>query len=281
MGEKFEALRSLINQHILTPAQDPPQHAQCFETAEDFNNFLRSCPQLKRDMLSGYVRKVPQLRNKDDVSNYLEERGSYRGKTFSDKEVNDAFEKAFNHTNFMWTKNDGDNNRYSRQIHATGDLYTVNLHFYGIIKDLTQSLEKDFANGGIYNKMKARHDPRHLHVLNGKKIPPVSKFIWSSFAHAWQFQADGFQTNATLTPTSIQTLAKFMLEKKLIADGDGIFDCGSSYGSFLLSIVNEIMYLDNKMHVRGYGMEYARIRHTLGSFCFHRMIRLMGSMDYM
>ena len=104
MGERFEALRSLINQHILTPAQDPPQHAQCFETAEDFNNFLRSCPQLKRDMLSGYVRKVPQLRNKDDVSKYLEERGSYRGKTFSDKEVNDAFEKAFNHTNFMWTK---------------------------------------------------------------------------------------------------------------------------------------------------------------------------------
>ena len=28
-------------------------------------------------------------------------------------------------------------------------------------------------------------------------------------------------------------------------------------------------------------MEYARIRHTLGSFCFHRMIRVMGSMDYM
>ena len=115
---------------------------------------------------------------------------------------------------------------------------------------------------------------KNLDILYNKMSEHPVIFITKLWKFAWDLQADGENTNATLTSQSIIKLSRFLLSSKTLKNGDAILDCGSSYGSLPLQLINAINVEDKNISVREFGMEYAHIRHILGSFCFHQMILL-------
>jgi hypothetical protein len=82
-----------------------------------------------------------------------------------------------------------------------------------------------------------------------------------------------------LTCKSIEILADKMLELKMFSQGKVIVDCGSSYGSLLLSIINVIKFRDATLHVKAVGLEYATPRVVLGLFCMKQIVKIIRTMD--
>ena len=96
-------------------------------------------------------------------------------------------------------------------------------------------------------------------IQSKDKLGPV-EMILKWFKAAWDLQADGDQTNATLCPASTKALTDHLVKEKILEEGQQICDLGSSYGSLLLNMVNYA-----SINITGYGIEESRKRHVLGS----------------
>ena len=261
-----------------------PPDAKNFQSSTHFHNVLKGLPSLQRAMLSSVTPTCPNFSNDADIIKYLdEERVSLKSK-YSNEAVSKIFFETFKYSDFKWTSNispDNLNPQCKVMLHPTADLFTCDTAFFESFRSEIDSLQKDMTKNGKLNIMRIRHDMKNLDILYNKMSEHPVIFITKIFKFAWDLQADGENTNATLTSQSIIKLSRFLLSSKALKNGDAILDCGSSYGSLPLQLINAINVEDNNISVRGFGMEYANIRHILGSFCFHKMISLLRSMSYM
>ena len=58
----------------------------------------------------------------------------------------------------------------------------------------------------MFNQMKTHKDKDQAKMRIKEKKPDVWRFITACFHFAWQFEADGEQSNASLTPGSIRKI---------------------------------------------------------------------------
>jgi hypothetical protein len=106
-----------------------------------------------------------------------------------------------------------------------------------------------------WNKLKTHFNPENVSTLTQRERKSASTFISSHFGLAWDHQLDGNQTNVTLSPMSIKALVKGMTKAEILKDGCIFMDCGLSYGSLLLQVVNQCMNLEELVSIKGYSIE--------------------------
>lgn len=275
----------LREEMLIRTCHDIPIQAENFQSPEQFHSVVKKFPSLQREILSAFTPKGPSyFSNATDIKRYLdEERMSVQNKRlWPNDRVSELFFKTYSHTHFKWTSNTSSTNlnpRYQIMLHPTEDLFTSNTSFFDEFRSELKSFQNEVASNGIYNLMRIRHHETNVYMTKPAEHP--AHFIAKVWKFAWDLQADGESTNATLTVASIMCLAKFLLANNAVENGDAILDCGSSYGSLPLQLINAINVENNSIFIQGFGMEYASIRHILGSVCFYRMITLLKTIDYM
>ena len=167
------------------------------------------------------------------------------------------FFETFKYSDFKWTSNispDNLNPQCKVMLHPTADLFTCDTAFFDLFRSEFDSLQKDLTKNGIWNIIRIRHDMKNLDILYNKMSEHPVIFITKLWKFAWDLQADGENTNATLTSQSIIKLSRFLLSSKTLKNGDAILDCGSSYGSLPLQLINAINVEDKNISVREFGM---------------------------
>ena len=152
---------------------------------------------------------------------------------------------------------------------------------YNKLKEMSGTLSQLFSPRGKLTKIKTHCNLGHLkkHLRNSKT--DVCDIVSRYFKLAWDHQADGGETNATITNGGICNIATELMENSLVSSGDMIVDCGSSYGSLLLSICNKVKSMNPNIHLKGYGIEINDIRNELGSYCFLKLIDSLRNYDNM
>lgn len=242
---------------------------------EEFKKYFQQKTQLMQSLLAGYVTKNPNLTNTSDVHKYSKSLISYHTK--GDKgNIEEIFFKTFKHTNFQYKDIHDADKEYPYKLFAS-NLFTFNLPAYKVVKKQLEDSYKLFTTRGqtIYWSTHVNNKEAEKFISQDIKCPV--NYITSFFKRAWDHQADGWQTNATLILSSIVTMAEHMHRYELIKTGDAIVDCGSSYGSLILAMVNLLETFD--ISVKGFGIEYATIRHKLGTEYFSRMLNKMIDCD--
>ena len=102
-----------------------------------------------------------------------------------------------------------------------------------------------------------------------RKLFTPTDYIIAWFRRVWELQADGAQTNATIQMSSIEKFAKFLIDKGIVTSDTVFLDCGSSYGSFLWLLSQELKAFRN---LRLLGIEYSDLRYVLGCHATHHML---------
>ena len=114
--------------------------------------------------------------------------------------------------------------------------------------------------------------------LEGNSRKTFQRAVHSSFKPAWDHQADGDQTNATLQPASIQTLSKAIVAIELEGEQQVFLDLGSSYGSLLWQLSDKLDWGGKPPILFGY--EYSLLRHIWGCKCSAAMLAEDGRQDH-
>ena len=236
-----------------------------------------------RSQLASYISTKPSFSNLTEAEEFRNALPSYhvKGYALSTKSLQEDFYSNFKKEHFVQTRNEDEKegSAYIRpmSIHPK-DLYTFNKEGFDNFRNSIANIAALCQGKGMFNQMKTHKDEDQAKMRIKEKKPVVWRFITACFHFAWQFQADGEQSNATLTPGSIRKIVEKLANEKYIKSGDKILDCGSSYGSLLLIMLNE---LENKnITATGYGIEYALIRHILGCITFCKMLKKMKDMEY-
>ena len=101
-----------------------------------------------------------------------------------------------------------------------------------------------YGKNGIFrgtdcrNKLRTHFNPENLSGLKLNLKKDSISYIKPYFKMAWELQADSYNTNAMLTSNSIRKLSDTMIKEKIIKDKSLLIDCGSSFGSLILPLVN-------------------------------------------
>ena len=182
-------------------------------------------------------------------------------KKSSEAVINDDLFQSFNFQDFTYIKKDS-----SIELLPTNRLLVYN-----------KAIDDGKINHLILDNVsleKIRRKVKKGYIATAVRIIDVIQFIRSSFLLGWHLQADGDQTNATLTQASILTMAKELVNKDMIKAGDNFVDFGSSIGSFLWFLSENLRKLDsNYISLKLYGIEYSKNRHILGSYLTYEMLR--------
>ena len=174
----------------------------------------------------------------DDLVKFLDERTKYHGQTHSSVDIQVAFNKTFSHTDFKFSKEPG-TNTYERRFYPTKSLFTR-----GMKGEESMKLFYDqwIANRKNQSSLRRSVDQTLFEKRVNKSIV-TNVFIYTFFKRLWDLQADGDQTNATMTNASLERLVPWLCDKGIIRDKDVFLDIGSSYGSLLwyVSSLNSLL----------------------------------------
>ena len=262
-----------------------PSEAEDFKSEDQFKRYFVKYPQKMRTLLSAYTVGDPNIQTLEDLARFLKVRPSYHTKTYNPNLAKHDFFQTFKHHHFKFTRNDP-GSVYEYTVYATEELRTSNLSLHEDYKRNVTNVLSLFGTRGVCTRMKTHLAEEPYFTLVQREPVRPTKFVASAFRFAWQLQSDGDQTNATLQPQSAEYLVDALLSWRDESDNgmfrseDCIVDFGSSYGSLLLQIVNHIASVGPDIVVRGYGIEYSKQRHILGSYCFKKMLLLLKHLDH-
>ena len=262
-----------------------PSEAEDFKSEDQFKRYFTKCPQKMRKLLSAYTVGDPNIKTLEDLARFLKHRPSYHTKTYDQKQVKHDFFQTFKHHHFKFTRNDP-GSVYEYTVYATEELRTSNLSLHEDYKRNLTNVLSLFGTRGVCTRMKTHLAEEPYFTLVQRDPVRPTKFVASAFRFAWQLQSDGDQTNATLQPQSVENLVDALLSwcddsgNAMFRSEDCIVDFGSSYGSLLIQIVNHMASMRPDIVVRGYGIEYSKQRHIVGSYCFKEMLLLLKHLDH-
>jgi hypothetical protein len=276
------AVMKWLNESFCSKCMRPAMHCTeglLFNDDEEFIQFFKDRSTLMKRLLASYVVGKPSFNTLNDIETFMDKRHGYHLNSFDSSCIKDHFFRTFKREHFYIVRSDRDS---SVSVMPTFDLYTFDENLYNQVKNQIKGIFDMFTNNGVINKLRTHVNESQFRMYSDvNDASGVLKLISSVFKFAWDLQADGFQTNAMLTNTSIVTLVDRMLALNIFHQGDVIVDCGSSYGSLLLSLINIIKLRDPQLHMKAVGLEYAVPRVVLGSFCMKRIIEICRAMDYM
>ena len=264
--ELFHYVFNLISPMMMKPAPEPTGELYNF-TEKKFQDFFENKPELMLCVLSSYSanRQIP--RELIELEQYIAELPIYHTITteqikLKESFIKESFFKTFQHTHFKYKATKTPNKRYCYDVVPTSKLLCCNADAFKCVSTFLDRMSGIFKGNGFANKLKNLFDGQRLSKIKVDEKKDAISIIKSSFKTAWDHQADTYQTNATITGKSIRKLTDHMVEKKILLDNSLFLDCGSSYGSLLLNVVN--ICKDKNISIKGYGIEYAKIRHSLG-----------------
>ena len=252
----------------------PPSHTDKEFSAEEFETHMSDNVELMRAALSSYSPDPPPIQTYHELVQFFKKRQAYHTNSLSRELIKTHFFDTFNKDHFRYHQN-AEGTSYRLTLIPTDKLYTGNTVLHKAMTETLELLTSLIKGAGAFNKVNSYFNADKMTSIQSKdKLGPV-EMILKWFKAAWDLQADGDQTNATLCPASTKALTDHLIKENILEEGQQICDLGSSYGSLLLNMVNYA-----SIAITGYGIEESRKRHVLGSFCFARCIRMCERMDY-
>lgn len=180
-------------------------------------------------------------------------------------EISKRFFHLFNYTHF----------KYGEKPH---EIYPCNLY------SCCKSLDVNAVAFPLYSFM-SQHISSNTFKDYIEKIKDTSpctkivKHVNTYFKLAWgELSSDRYQTNATLSPSSIIKLSEWIAHFAM--ENDCICDLGSSYGSLIINITFCVNVLRPGLNVSGVGWEYALPRHIQGCWAMSRMLQDASDLEY-
>ena len=275
--ELVESFFQHISPFLMKPVQEPTGILYDFGK-EEFKSYFEKHFELMTGMLSAYTPhwKVPV--SVTELQAFIANKTTYHTNKCGYEVITRDFFGMFDETHFKFEQKGTPNGRYSIDVKATSKLYCYNDEFFLALDYFKESISGKkgmFEKQGCCTKLRTHFNPQDaVSTLKLKDKENAMDFISKHFKVCWDHQADTNQTNATLDDPSIIKIVNHMVNHEILKNGCVFLDCGSSYGSLLLHIVN--LCKKQNVSIKGYGIEYAALRHNQGC---KAMIRCMK--DYM
>jgi len=261
-GEQlFRGVFKFLLPKLMRPASEPIGEVYDF-TKEEFEKYFEKKNDLMIGFLTSYTPHWEANISMDEFEKFIDDLQTYHTMRMSNDCIKKSFFETFRHIHFKYRRNATRNGRFKYDVLPTSKLYSYNKDAFeeiSIFLDRLIGKKGIFHNQGICNKLKTHFNKKLLSTHTQKPKKDVVSFIRPYFKTAWILQADSNQTNATLTDASIKRLVDHLIKKEVLNNKSIFVDCGSSYGSLLLNVIN--LCMKDRVMVKGYGIEYATLRH--------------------
>jgi hypothetical protein len=252
----------------------PPSGSVPFDNECHFRSFIGDD---KRDLMIAIL-----------TSFYFEDKGltstqlslALHGKTYKERAsvevVKQDFFDRFSHKHFQYSSDISCT--YGFLLYPTEHLHVLNQSRWKETVIKKQAMDLKFKELQAINK---NFSPTNMmDCLKGNSQVSGEKNVNHFFKTAWDLQADGDQTNATLTEGSIKHLVTQLHKKDCLSIKDVILDIGSSYNSLMWNVSETIHNLIPGSDPVCIGYEYSVFRHLVGSSRAYAMLKDAGVRDH-
>jgi hypothetical protein len=262
-------IRDQWAKHLLMPCCPPPDYALPFESDEVFKSVFDGEHDLMRALLSSYT-PMKEISNSQVLIQLLGDRHEkynyvFHGKKFENLDPSKPFFEIFNHLHFKIRYDS--TVKYGFLVYPTTLLMTIRQ--CSIFDDAIDELVSFQKN--VINKAKCAWDETRFSRVFEDNLPLT--YVLSCFKKTWVLQSDGDPTNATLTGASIKLLVQSLFDLGVFSENDIFLDLGSSYGSLLWAVIQEVTRLNPSCQIQGMGWEISEYRCFLGSHAVLKMIQ--------
>ena len=250
----------------------PPSESLPFVNKEHFERVLLCKRELMLSMLTSFYF--------EDKGFTSEERSlvlygnAYRRSARMEHVERDFFDR-FSYEDFYYL--DDKTTPYGFLLYPTHHLHVLDESKWREIVLEKSRLDKKFKELEVIHK---NFSPTHMiDCLHGRSQHRNEKFVYPYFKMAWNLQADGDQTNATLTNTSLNLMISALQENDCLSNRDVIVDIGSSYNSLMWYFAQGVHRQMPGSYPVCLGYEYSLYRHCLGTSRVCEMLRDAASKD--